>query len=206
MGAVCGGCGPFGSTPMAGNFVKPTYGVPSSHHQGMGVLPVPPSPGHTYFPPYGMSVMNPAMSTSAVEQMHWFAGPGSHGHTDQLSGGGTNSNLQHQSSCNMPSRKNVTIPHAKKFQPSNDSGLQGSTANSTGVRALVRTNQNAEGSDALQLLPMVQVIPDGVPQSHDIGQPTRAIKVVPHNPRTATASAARIFQSIQAERKQQDST
>ncbi|XP_009337143.2 protein EARLY FLOWERING 3 [Pyrus x bretschneideri] len=206
MGAVCGGCGPFGSIPMVGNFVKPTYGVPSSHHQGMGVLSAPPSLGHTYFPPYGMSVTNPAMSTSPVEQMHWFAGPGSHGHTDQSSGGGTNSNLQHQSSCNMPSRKNVTIPHAKKFQPSNDSGLQGSTANSTGDRAPVRTNQNAEGSDALQLLPMVPVIPDGVPQSHDTDQPTRAIKVVPHNPRTATASAARIFQSIQAERKQQDST
>nr|WAQ69509.1 EARLY FLOWERING 3 [Pyrus x bretschneideri] len=205
-GPVCGGCGPYGSTPMMGNFVKPSYGVPSHHLQGMGVLPVPPSlNGHTYFPPYGMSVMNPAMPSSAVEQMHWFAGPVSHGHTDQSSGGGANSNLQHQSSCNMP-QKNVTIPNAKRLQPSNDSGLQGSTANNTGDRAPMRTDQNPEGSDALQLFPMAPVIPDGVPQSHDIGQPMRAIKVVPHNPRTATASAARIFQSIQAERKQQDST
>ncbi|KAM0968200.1 hypothetical protein ACFX2I_016537 [Malus domestica] len=206
-GPVCGGCGPYGSTPMTGNFVKPSYGVPSHHLQGMGVLPVPPSlSGHTYFPPYGMSVMNPGMPSSAVEQMHWFAGPVSHGHTNQSPGGGANSNLQHQSSCNMPSQKNVTIPHAKRLQPSNDSGLQGSTANNTGDRAPMRTDQNPEGSDALQLFPMAPVIPDGVPQSSDTGQPTRAIKVVPHNPRTATASAARIFQSIQAERKQQVST
>ncbi|PQM38379.1 protein EARLY FLOWERING 3-like [Prunus yedoensis var. nudiflora] len=73
VGPVCGGCGPL-THPMTGNFVKPNYGVPASHHhQGTGVLPVPPPLGHTYFPPYGMSVMNPAMPRSGVEQMHWFA-------------------------------------------------------------------------------------------------------------------------------------
>ncbi|XP_022714527.1 uncharacterized protein LOC111274157 [Durio zibethinus] len=35
-------------------------------------------------------------------------------------------------------------------------------------------------------------------------QRTRVIKVVPHNPRLATESAARIFRSIQEERKQYD--
>ncbi|CAB4266131.1 unnamed protein product [Prunus armeniaca] len=206
VGPVCGGCGPFNSTPMTGNFVKPNYGVPASHHhQGTGVLPVPPPLGHTYFPPYGMSIMNPAMPSSGVEQMRWFAGPGSHGQIDQLSGGGTNSNVQHQSSCNMPSQKSGAIPHAMMFQASNDSELQGSTTNSPGDTARLGTDQNAEGSDALQLFPMSPVIPEGVAQPHDSGQPTRAIRVVPHNPRTATASAARIFQSIQEERKQHDS-
>ncbi|KAH0969010.1 hypothetical protein GBA52_029131 [Prunus armeniaca] len=54
--------------------------------------------------------------------------------------------------------------------------------------------------------PCLTVIPEGVAQPHDSGQPTRAIRVVPHNPRTATCiAAARIFQSIQEERKQHDS-
>lgn len=35
-------------------------------------------------------------------------------------------------------------------------------------------------------------------------QPSRVIKVVPHNPRSATESAARIFRIIQAERLQND--
>ncbi|PQM38380.1 protein EARLY FLOWERING 3 [Prunus yedoensis var. nudiflora] len=105
----------------------------------------------------------------------------------------------------MPSQKSGAIPHAMMFQASNDSELQGSTANSPGDRARLGTDQNAEGSDALQLFPMAPVIPEGVAQPHDSGQPTRAIRVVPHNPRTATASAARIFQSIQEERKQHDS-
>ncbi|XP_062019523.1 protein EARLY FLOWERING 3 [Rosa rugosa] len=198
VGAACGGCGPFGSSSMPGNFIKPAYGVPGSHHQGMGVLPVP---HPTYFPPYGMSVMNPTMSSSAVEQMNWFAGPGMHGSTDQLSG---NSNLQHQSSCNMPTPKNGAIPHAMKSRASNPSELQGSTGNSPGDRAPVATDQNADESDALQLFPSVPAVPERVPQPHDTNQATQVIRVVPHNPRSATASAARIFQSIQEERKQYD--
>lgn len=198
VGAVCGGCGPFGSSPMTGNFIKPAYGVPGPHHQGMGVLPVP---HPTYFPPYGMSVMNPTMSSSAVEQMNWFARPGLHGPTDQLSG---NSNLQHQSSCNMPTPKNAAIPRAMKSRASNPSELQGSTANSHGDRAPVVTDQTAGESDALQLFPTVPAVPERVPQPHVTNQATRVIRVVPHNPRSATASAARIFQSIQEERKQYD--
>lgn len=200
VGSVCGGCGPYGSSPMTGNFIKPAYGVPGSHHQGMGVLPVP---HPTYFPPYGMSVMNPTMSSSAIEQMNWFGGPGLHGSNDQLSG---NSNLQHQSSCNIPTQKNRTIPHAMNSRASNPSELQGSNANSPpGDRAPVVTDDvNAADSDALQLFPTAPAIPEQVPQPHETKQPTQVIRVVPHNPRSATASAARIFQSIQEERKQYD--
>ncbi|XP_050363074.1 protein EARLY FLOWERING 3 [Argentina anserina] len=195
VGAACGSCGPFGSSPITGNFIKPAYGVPGSHHQGMGVLPVP---HPTYFPPYGMSVMNPTMSSSSVEQMNWFAGPGLHGSTDQLSG---NSNLQHQSSCNKPKPNYAAIPHTMKSRASNHSELQGSTGNSPGDRATI-TDQTAGESDALQLFPTVPAVPERVPQPHDTNQATRVIRVVPHNPRSATASAARIFQSIQEERKQ----
>ena len=67
------------------------------------------------------------------------------------------------------------------------------------------TGQVAEGRDVLPLFPMVPAEPESVPQSLETGQHTRVIKVVPHNRRSATASAARIFQSIQEGRKQNDS-
>jgi EARLY FLOWERING 3 protein len=42
------------------------------------------------------------------------------------------------------------------------------------------------------------------PNAQTNEQQARVIKVVPHNRRSATESAARIFQSIQEERKQYD--
>lgn len=213
MGTACGGCGPLGSTPMTGNFMNPAYGFPAPHpahhhhhhHQGIGVLPGAPPVGHGYFPPYGMPVMNPAVSSSAVEQMNQVPGPGSHSQPGQLSGGGANFNMQHQSSCNLPSQTSGSISQVMKFPASKDSGLQGSTASSPVDRApgVVRTGHTAEGRDALPLFPTTPVVPEEASQPHDnTDQPTRVIKVVPHNPRSATESAARIFQSIQQERKQ----
>ncbi|KOM42187.1 hypothetical protein LR48_Vigan04g238500 [Vigna angularis] len=83
---------------------------------------------------------------------------------------------------------------------------QGSTASSPGVMAQgLSTGQVAEGRDVLPLFPMVPAEPESIPRSLETGQPTRVIKVVPHNRISATVSAARIFQSIQEERKQYDS-
>lgn len=58
--------------------------------------------------------------------------------------------------------------------------------------------------DALSLFPTDPTVKasDQSSQSCSNEQQTRVIKVVPHNPRSASESAARIFQSIQEERRQ----
>ncbi|KAL4335464.1 hypothetical protein GQ457_07G044940 [Hibiscus cannabinus] len=197
MGSACGGCGPFGQAPMAASFMTSPYGVPAAH-QGIGILPGAPPVGHPYFPPYGMPIMSPAVSGSAVEQMNQFAGPGSHAHSGQLSGGGTHSNMQQQSSCNLANNKDGAISHVMKFQASKDTELQGSTA--SGPAENVQrdgANTAAEGQNGLP-----SSIPERASPLRDTNRTTRVIKVVPHNPRSATESAARIFLSIQKERKQ----
>lgn len=201
-GFMGGVCGPFNSTPVSGNFMSSVYGVPASYHQGMGVLPDTSPVGPTYFPPYGMPVVNPAMSGSAVEQMNEFPGPGSHNQNGQLSEAGANFNMQQQTSCNVPTQKNVS--QHMRFQASEGSELQGSTASSPRERAVER-HSNAERRDNLQLFPTAPPAQEGASQPHGTDLPTRVIRVVPHNPRSATESAARIFQSIQKERKQFDS-
>ncbi|RVX17545.1 Protein early flowering 3 [Vitis vinifera] len=158
--------------------------------------------------PAPMTVMNhPTISGSAVEQMNRFAGHGSLSQSGQLSGGGASFNMQHQNSCNVPTPKRA-IPQGVKFPMSKDSEFQGSTASSPSEREQqVGTGDTAEGRDPLPLFPMAPAaIPAGDPQPNGTDQPTRVIRVVPHNPRSATESAARIFQSIQDERKQLDST
>ncbi|XP_022754643.1 protein EARLY FLOWERING 3-like [Durio zibethinus] len=201
MGSICGGCGPFRQTPMTTNFMT-SYGVPAPSHQGIGVLPGAPPVGYTYFPPYGMPVMNPAVSGSAMKQMNQFAGPGSHAHSGQLSGVGVNFNMQHQSSCNLSSEENGGISHVMKFQASKDAELQGSTTSSPAEKVEGDgASSAAEGKNALPLFHTAPTTPKGASQPHDTNQRTRVIKVVPHNPLSASESAARIFQSIQKERK-----
>ncbi|KAK0570518.1 hypothetical protein LWI29_002591 [Acer saccharum] len=208
MGGACGGgCGPFGPTPMTGNFMHPAYGMPTPHtHQDYGVMPDSHPVGHSYFPPYGMPVMNQSVSGSAAEQKNQSAGPGSLGQNGHLSDGGANFNMQHESSCNVPPQKNGAVPQAMQFQASKDMDVQGSTASSPSERLqLNETGATAEGQDAQPLYSMASVPPEGAPQAQDTEQPTRVIRVVPHNPRSATESVARIFRSIQEERKQYDS-
>ncbi|KAI7993581.1 Protein EARLY FLOWERING 3 [Camellia lanceoleosa] len=192
MGPAFGSCGPPGSNPMMGNFVNPAYSVPSPHHhyQGIGVPPTSPPVGHSYFPPYGMPVINPVFSGLASQ-------PGQSG---QLSG-----------LCNvLTAQKNGgVIPNVVRLRASKESELQGSTASSPGERALgFGVGPATNGRNALPLFPTSPSTHtlDEVPQLHDVEQPaTRVIKVVPHNARSATESVARIFQSIQEERKQYDS-
>lgn len=202
MGTVCGGgCSPFGPAPLTGNFMHPDYGITSPIPlQGNGVMPGAHLVGHGYFPPYGMPVMNPSVSGSAAEQKNQFAVPGSR---DQFSQGDANFYMPQESSCNVPAQKNGAVPPVRQFQASKDTELQGSTASSPGER--VRGDgmgHAAEGTDALQVSTVSPVVQEAAPQPHDADQPTKVIKVVPHNPRSATESVARIFQSIQEERKQ----
>ncbi|CAK9143965.1 unnamed protein product [Ilex paraguariensis] len=207
MGPGCGGCGPPGSTPIMGNFLSPACGLPTSHHhyQGMGIPPFASTAGHSYLYPYGMPFMNPSLSGSSVEKMNHFTGPVLHG---QLSGAGANFNSQNQSSYNLPSQKNGAFSNVAKLHAHKDSELQFSTASSPSEKAQgMRKGHTSEGRNVLPLFPASPAvnIPDGPPQLHESAQPAQVIRVVPHNARSANESAARIFQSIQEERKHLDS-
>ncbi|KAF8023243.1 hypothetical protein BT93_F0677 [Corymbia citriodora subsp. variegata] len=205
-GPACGGCGPCNSSPLMANIPNPAYGVPLHHnHQGFGFpLGVPP-PGHSYFPTYGMPVMSFNASGSSVEQTKQFSGPVKHGQTGQLSGGEIN-NLQRQNSSNIPKQRKGSVAHIK-FQANKDSELQVSTASSPSEKPPegLGNVQSSDGKEALPLFPVAPVVSEGGSQLREADQPTRVIRSVPHNARSATESVARIFRSIQEERKQLDS-
>ncbi|CAN1161761.1 Protein EARLY FLOWERING 3 [Linum perenne] len=200
MGAGCGGCGSYGPAPIMGNFMNPGYGAAPYLHQGSGGLPGPPPVGHGCFPPYGMPVMSAGISGSAVEQR-------SHGQNSQLSGSGANFSVQHQSSTNVELRtqKSGVISMAEIRASTKEREVQGSTASSRSERMeVVGSVQQVDGRDAAVYMFPARP-PSVVSDPRDQGQTPRVIRVVPHNPRSATESAARIFQSIQEERKQQES-
>jgi protein EARLY FLOWERING 3 len=191
----------------SGDFMNSTYSVPvpmpgplpPHPPQNMGVVGLP-----NYFPPFGMQVMNQnpsvmpnpgmipntVMSTSAVEQVSHIVGskPDGTARIEQHSRG----------SCNKAQMRSDAFSGCMRgFRASKDNEVQGSTASSPFDRA-----------DALRLFQMGSVsmdasLPKPLP-SCSAGITTHVIKVVPHNPQLATESAARIFQSIQKERKQND--
>ncbi|CAK8568410.1 unnamed protein product [Lathyrus sativus] len=194
-GTNFGGCGPYGAAPSGGTFMNPSYGIPPP--------PETPPGSQAYFPPYGgMPVMKAAASESAVEHVNQFS---ARGQNCRLSEDEADCNKHNQNSCNLPVQRNGTTSHVMYHQRSKELEVQMSTASSPSEMVLeMSTGQVAEGRDVLPLFPMVPVEPESVPQSLETGQQTRVIKVVPHNRRSATESAARIFQSIQEERKQYD--
>ncbi|CAJ1972758.1 unnamed protein product [Sphenostylis stenocarpa] len=195
-GTMPGGCnGPFGQAPLGATFMNPAYQFPASH-QVVGVSPFVSPANHSYFPPYGMAVVNQAASGSAVEQLNHFAAQGSHGQNGHSSVEGANFNTHHnQSSSNLPVQRNGAMSHVKKLQVSKERQLQGSTASTPSETPQgIRTGNIAEGSDAHSLSL----------HASETRRQTQVIKVVPHNGKSATESAARIFQSIQQERKQHD--
>lgn len=193
MAPVYSNCGAMNLSPGSRDFLNTAYGVPATP-QWIGIFPSTTPLGQIYFPPYGTSVMHQSLSGSAIEQTSPFAGVKLDGQENQLSVGDINLTLPQQSSCNISSPVNRVIPcHAGKFPASKESELQGSTASSPFERAK---------GDALPLFPTsptIKALDQNVPSSE---HRTQVIKVVPHNPRSATESAVRIFQSIQEERKQ----
>jgi EARLY FLOWERING 3 protein len=188
--------------PYTGSYPPPTspfmsntvYGVPASH-QWFGILPGTRPLGQTYFSLYGLPVMNQSRSSSGVEETSPFAGARSNGPDNQSMVGDINFTMPQQSSCNMSSEVTQSISfQAGKFPASKESELQGSGASSP--------SDKAKGDDALPLFPTaptVHALDQNVQTSE---HRTQVIKVIPHNPRSATQSAFRIFRSIQEERKQ----
>lgn len=223
--------GPSCSSPITmSNFGNPAHGFPAI--QGMGFIPGIPHAGHSYFPTYGMPIMSLGDSSqgsgfiSAVEQVNGPTDPAPGIQTGQVLRQEPK-NLQHQSTSinnNVPVPK--TAPTVARLRALKASNLQGSTEsgpendkaeptqtgsshqpcppNELGGTELGSFSESAkdpgnvrsiDGKDELPLFPMA-------PAAADADRSTRVIRAVPHNARSASASAARIFRSIQEERKQ----
>ncbi|XP_020576793.1 protein HEADING DATE 3B-like isoform X2 [Phalaenopsis equestris] len=190
-----GPCPPPGFMPplYGGGFMNSPYGFPSSHHQQNHTLPVPPQVGPNYFPaPYGIPMVNPVVSASAVEQVSPLTNIKSDVRSLQCS----------QSSCNKSFNKSEALSgYPTKNNPSlKDYELQASTASSPCDKA------QGEGSELLPVFSIPPVNEGSCQLSQSSGKenPTQVIKVIPHNASSATESAARIFRSIQRERRQLD--
>ncbi|KAJ6327644.1 hypothetical protein OIU78_014498 [Salix suchowensis] len=150
--------------------------------------------GQTFFQPFGMPVMNPSVCDSAIEQISPHIGPQLK--DNHLSVGDIHFNIPLQSSCNMPNQMSRVISCcAENFQGLKESEIQGSTAGS--LSEMPKAN-------ALALFPMEPTLQASYPNAQTNEQQGRVIKAVPRNPGSATESAARIYQSIQEERKQYD--
>ncbi|XP_023547921.1 protein HEADING DATE 3B-like [Cucurbita pepo subsp. pepo] len=210
-------------TPMYGNygtmslntgsgardFYTPAYAVPASHHQGFGYFPGTIPLNQTYFPPYGVPVTNQSMSGSAPgvpvtnqsmsgsapDQMSLFDKAKSKEQENQISTRDINYLTHQENSCEMPSQTSHSMPfQVRKFHRSKGSELLGSTASSPSKRG---------DGDVLPLFPTEPpAVEESSPNVEISENKSRAIKVVPHHPKTATESAARIFQLIQEERNQ----
>ncbi|XP_058192559.1 protein EARLY FLOWERING 3-like [Rhododendron vialii] len=98
----------------------------------------------------------------------------------------------------IPSVASSAVDGARQLTKSHLNGQEDKSEASSG-----RTERVLRG-DALDLFPTDPTVKalDQSSQSCSNEQQTRVIKVVPHNPRSASESAARIFQSIQEERRQ----
>ncbi|XP_073154083.1 ELF3-like protein 2 [Henckelia pumila] len=173
--------GYLGPTMPSNNFMTPAYGVPVMHTQYQ--FPSFPAPGsHSYFPAFGMPVMSTtSLSSSSVEQVNPLSIPGQF----QL--------------VNLPSQRNKSGPDRENLQLPEDIEVQGSTASSTSERVKGSGSGSVlDKRNALRLFPTS-------PNEPECPAPARVIKVVPHKAGSATESVARIFRSIQEERKHHDS-
>nr|CAA72719.1 nematode responsive protein [Arabidopsis thaliana] len=196
----------------------PTPMVMPQYHPGMGFPP----PGNGYFPPYGMmpTIMNPYCSSQQQqqqqpnEQMNQFGHPGNLQNTQQ----------QQQRSDNEPApqqqqQPTKSYPRARKSRqgstgssPSGPQGISGSK--SFGPFAAVDEDSNINNAPEQTMTTTTTTTRTTVTQTtRDGGGVTRVIKVVPHNAKVvphnaklASENAARIFQSIQEERKRYDSS
>ncbi|KAI3454116.1 hypothetical protein Pfo_010779 [Paulownia fortunei] len=123
----------------------------------------------------------------------------------KISAGGANVSIQHQNLSTMANHKNRASPDAlNNLHTSEDVEVQTSIASSPVERLQDGgASSTMEGTNVLPLFPTSPAInaPNSSPPPPKPEHSTQVIKVVPHNARSATESAARIFRSIQEERK-----
>ncbi|TKY64412.1 EARLY FLOWERING 3 [Spatholobus suberectus] len=182
MAPIYGTCGAVSFNPGSKDASSDAAFAPNSH-QKFGILSGSSLP--QFLPPF----MHPSsISASAVEQMGQSNGPENH-----HSCGEVNSAILYQSSSNMSSStsqvmsRNISTYHSLK-----DKELQRSTASSPSKRM---------SGEVLPLFPLAPTFWQSEDRNTQVEQHSRVIKAMPHNPKSATESAARIFRSIQEERK-----
>lgn len=197
VGPLYGGCAPISFESM-GNDVGMTFGIPDSQRQAMGILPRTSLAGQTFFLPWGIPLTNPSVASSAIEPMSnpFILGSQSNQQVNQRSTGEVNISRTHQSSCNASTQVSRVISCDGLKSPTvKENELQGSTGSNPSEKL---------GGAALPLFPIDPTKSDQKVQVHSSNRLEKVIKVVPHNPRSAAESAARIFQSIQEERKRHE--
>lgn len=197
VGPLYGGCAPISFESM-GNDVGMTFGIPASQRQAMGILPRTSVAGQTFFLPWGIPLTNPSVASSAIEPMSnpFILGSQSNPQVNQRSTGEVNISRTHQSSCNVSTQVSRVISCDGLKSPTlKENELQGSTGSNPSEKL---------GGAALPLFPIDPTKSDQKVQVHSSNRLEKVIKVVPHNPRSAAESAARIFQSIQEERKRHE--
>ncbi|XP_010429612.1 PREDICTED: protein EARLY FLOWERING 3 [Camelina sativa] len=212
MGHPGGYYGHFMPQPM----VMPQY------HPGIGF---PPHPSNGYFPPYGImpTMMNPYCSGQQQQpneqHMNQFGYPGNfqqqpNEHMNQFVHPGNLRNTQQQSSVNEAAAQEQQQP--TKSYPRARKSRQGSTGSSPSGREGIAVNKSFRPFSAVDDSNNINNEPEDmttttttttrttVTQTTRDGGVTRVIKVVPHNAKLASENAARIFRSIQEERKRYD--
>lgn len=196
-GPVCGGYyGHFMPAPMVmGSFMGGGGGgQPPPFHPGMGF----PSHGNNgYFPPYGI-MMNPYYSGQQQQQPP----------SEQM-----NNNIQQQQQQSSVNEAASQQQQPTKSYPRARKSRQGSTGSSpegiiSGKKNSFRPFSAADKTNSAppeEMMTTTTTTTTTVTQTtRDGAGVTRVIKVVPHNANLASENAARIFRSIQEERKQYD--
>ncbi|KAL0897584.1 hypothetical protein Bca101_081545 [Brassica carinata] len=203
---VCGGYyGHFMPAPMImGSFMGGGGGSPP-FHPGVGF----PSPANGYFPPYGImpTMMNPygpgqqQQQQQPNEQMNQFVHPGNLQYASAV-------NTQQPSSVNeeISQQHQPTIPRARKSRQRSTGSSSPSGTNSFRALSVVdHDDDNNEPNGEMMTTTTTTTRTTVTQTTRDGGGVTRVIKVVPHNAKLASENAARIFRSIQEERKHYDS-
>lgn len=180
-------------------FLTPAYGIPAQHPHPQYPLPPfapsgPSGPGpHGYFPTYGVPMMNAAaVSNSSVEQMNPRPIP------SQASAGEASVGVRQP---NGPSKNQTILDGRSSLRMSRDADRVRASRESSPVERM-EDSRGSNETERANVLPLFPTAPSS--DGPELDRPSQVIKVVPHNARSATESAARIFQSIQEERKQYD--
>nr|AFK35699.1 unknown [Medicago truncatula] len=109
--------------------------------------------------------------------------------------------MYQSASVSAVEQKNGATLHVRKPQPFRERELESSPGEK--AQEIIK-EKFAEERDTLFFSFTVPIVSKEVLKSLETRQKPQVIRVVPHNPRFATVSAARIFQSIQEERKRYD--
>ncbi|CAN4098489.1 unnamed protein product [Withania somnifera] len=194
---VYGSCSPVNLSPIGGDFANVPYSVPvpTSHKQGVGFFPGSAIFDQSCIQPYSMPVIKPSASSSAIEQINPLSRIRSSEKENSPFMHDVNSVGPHKISYNVSGQKSAAMSECDWiFQVGRRSDMQGSTASNPPERAK---------KDALSLFPITPTAKGSEQpvQDNDTELIIPVIKVVPHNPKSASESAARIFRSIQEERK-----